>query len=135
MRIRTATSVAMVTLMTGLAFAADKPAPKPAPASWVKLESEQIKLVAYNAKDPCMGRRLMFSFRFTGAGKHHYDFAFSTGGGLRGGDVTLSPGGQAGATHYWTYNNPSKDAVRWLGIRFDGGPETHLATYHDTCQR
>jgi len=130
-KIRIATLVTAVTLVTSLALAADKPAPAP----YAKTVSEGIKLVAFGGKDPCQNRHLLFTFKVIGAGKHHYRFVFSDGSTKDGRDIVLTPGREAGMQTDWTYTNTSKNMTVWAAVAFDGGQAGPHPTYHDTCQK
>jgi|GEM_PF-4094373 len=134
MKIRVALSAAAVTLLAGLCFAVNKPV---VPSS-AKVVSEGMKIVAFNAKT-CR-KSYLFTFKVEGSGRHSYRYVLSNGSGQGGGTITLTPGRQAGFQKEvsWTLGTAAKNAGGtdiWLGVAFDGGAETHLSTYHDTCQK
>jgi hypothetical protein len=131
MNIRMMTRLSAVTLLGAAAFAANAQ-----PAPYAKVVSEGMKIVEFNAKT-CR-KAYVFTFKVEGTGKHSYRYVFSNGSSPGGGVIVLTPGQQAGLTKQVSYtlgslkNSGGTDI--WLGIAFDGGGETHLSTYHDTCQ-
>jgi hypothetical protein len=132
MKTRIAALASVAALLVTVCSAADAPAP------YAKVVGEGMKIVSFNAKT-CR-KSYVFTFKIEGSGKHTYRYVLSNGSGQGGGSITLTQGRRAGLQKQvgWTLGTAAKNGGGtdiWLGVAFDGGAETHMSTYHDTCQK